>query len=114
MRFFATLFTLAILLLLGLPPVWRRVDFSQPVKGGSTGPSAGTALIVCVIITLTTPRWAGPTHLSSTGNSWIDVLQMPLAVGGWVLLLAGGMLLLASASRVWKSERQLAVLDTTR
>ncbi len=113
MRFFVTLFTLAIFLLLRLPPVWRRVDFSQPMKGGSTGPSAGTALIVCSIITLTTPLWAGPTHLSSMGESWIDVLQMPLVVGGWIMLLAGGVLSLASAGRVWKSEGQLAVLDTT-
>jgi hypothetical protein len=29
-----TLFTLAVFLLLRLPPVWQRVDITQPMKGG--------------------------------------------------------------------------------
>ena len=95
MRFFLTLFTLAVFLLLRLPPVWRRVDFTQPLKGGSTGASAGTALIVCGIITLTTPLWAGPTHLSPMGDNWVSALQTPLTVSGSGMLLADVVLPLA-------------------
>ena len=112
MRFFLTLFTLAVFLLLRLPPVWQRVDFTQPTKGGSTGASAGTALIVCGIITLTTPLWAGPTHLSPMGENWVSVLQPPLIVSGSGMLLAGVVLLLAAAGQVCKSEEQLAAIDT--
>ena len=109
MRFFITLFTLVIFLLLRLPPLWRRVDFAQPMKGGSTGALTGTALIVCAIITLTTPLWAGPTHLSPMGENWVRVLQTPLMVGGWAMLLAGGASLLIGIGRMRKSEGQLAV-----
>lgn len=112
MRFFLTLFTLAVFLLLRLPPVWRRVDFAQPQKGGSTGALAGTALIVCGTITLTTPLWAGPTHLSPMGDNWVNVLQTPLMVSGSGMLLAGGALLLAAAGQVCKIEEQLSVIDT--
>lgn len=109
MRFFLTLFTLVVFLLFRLPPVWRRVDFTQPMKGGSTGASAGTALIVCGIVTLTTPLWAGPTHLSPMGDNWVSVLQTPLTVSGSGMLLAGVVLLLAAAGQVCKIEEPLSV-----
>ena len=112
MRFFLTLFTLVVFLLLRLPPVWQRVDFTQPMKGGSTGASAGTALIVCGIITLTTPLWAGPTHLSPMGDNWVNVLQMPLTVSGSGMLLAGVVLLLRAAGQVCKIAEPLSVIDT--
>ncbi len=106
MRFFVTLFTLAVFLLLRLPPLWQRVDFSQPMKGGSTGASAGTALAICGMITLTTPLWAGPTHLSPVGENWVSVLQAPLVASGSGMLLAGLVLLLAAMGHAHKRTRQ--------
>jgi len=88
------------------------VDFAQPMKGGSTGALAGTALIVSGTITLTTPLWAGPTHLSPMGDNWVNVLQAPLMVSGSGMLLAGMVLLLAAAGQVCKIEEQLSVIDT--
>jgi hypothetical protein len=113
MRFFITLFTLAVFLLLRLPPLWHRVDFAQPMRGGSTGASAGTALIVCGIITLTTPLWVGPTHVSPLGENWVSVLQTPLMVGGSGMLLAGLVLLLAAVSQVFKRARRMAVVGNS-
>jgi hypothetical protein len=110
MRFFATLFVMAVFLVLRLPPAWQRVDFSQPMKGGSSGASAGSALAACGFITLATPLWAGPTHLSSTGENWIRVLQAPLMAGGSVMLLAGVALLLAALGQARDGEKALAPL----
>lgn len=114
MRFFITLFTLAVFLLLRLPPVWQRVDFSRPMRGGSTGASAGTALAVCGIIVLTTPLWAGPTHLSPLGENWIRVLQMPLLLSGLGMLLAGLALLLAAIGQTRKRQRQWVMMGRHR
>ncbi len=99
-RFYVTAFTLVIFLLLRLPPLWKRVDFTQPMRGAGPAPAAaGTALAVCGIITLATPVWAGPTHMSSTGSNWVNVLLVPLAVGGLGMVLAGIMLLLVALSQ---------------
>lgn len=113
-RFFVTLFTLVVFLLLRLPPVWQRLDFAQPMKGGSPGISAGTVLIVCGAITLTTPLWAGPTHLSPLGANWVNVLLVPLLVSGSGMLLVGLILWLTAVAQVDKRERQPAVMDMLR
>lgn len=97
MRFYVTLFTLTIFLLLRLPPLWQRVDITQSLKGdGLGGASVAPALIVCSAITLTTPLWAGPSHVSSSGSNWVDSLQVPLQAGGWGMMLGGIVALLAA------------------
>jgi hypothetical protein len=94
-RFCITAFTLVVFLLLRLPPLGKRVDFAQSMKGdGSKAASAVTALVVCAAITLTNSLWAGPTHTSPTGYNWVHVLQVPLGIAGWVVMLAGTALLL--------------------
>ena len=105
-RFYVTAFTLVVFLLLRLPLLWKRVDFSQSMRGdGTKAASAGTALVVCAVITLTTSIWAGPTHTSPTGYNWVHVLQVPLGMAGWVMMLAGATLLLLpwlrSSRRGW-------------
>ncbi len=91
-RFYLTAFTLVVFLLLGLPAIRQRLDFSQPFKGGKAA-SGGAALIVCAVVTLTTYQWAAPTHPAA----WIDVLRGPLMVGGWAMLLSGAGLLVKAA-----------------
>lgn len=111
MRFYLTAFTLVVFLLLRLPPLWERVDFTQSMKGESSkGISAGTVLIVCGIVTLTTPIWAGPTHLSASGSNWVYVLHLPLQVGGWGMVLAGIVLLFAASGRFPMHERLLTMV----
>ncbi|MGC9400274.1 MAG: hypothetical protein ACP5HM_14220 [Anaerolineae bacterium] len=83
-RFYITAFTLAIFLLLRLPPMRERLDFRQPFRGG-TSSAGGAALIVCGVLALTTYSWAGSTHLAA----WIDVLRGPLMVGGNAMVLGG-------------------------
>jgi len=83
-RFYITAFTLVVFLLLRLPSIRNRLDFSQPFRGGKSS-AGGAALIVCGVLALTPSIWAGPTHLPA----WIDVLRMPLMLGGGALLLGG-------------------------
>ena len=109
-RFALTLFALVVFLLFRLPPLWQRLDFAQSVRGASKGASAGTALIVCGIIILTTPLWAAPTHLSPSGENWVHVIQTPLMLSGSLLLLAGVGLLSAAIGRVHRGQSRLAVL----
>jgi hypothetical protein len=94
-RFYVTAFTLVVFLLLRLPPLWERIDFTQSINGGgSKAASAGTALIVSSIVTLTIPVWAGPSHMLPSGDNWADVLAIPLQVSGWGMMLTGVVLLL--------------------
>ena len=51
-------------------------------------------------ITLSTPLWAGPTHMSATGENWAAGLQTPL--------LAGDALLLATVAHIRRGESRLA------
>lgn len=110
MRFYLTLFVLAAFLLLRLPPLWQRVDFAQSMKGGSAGAPAGTALAICGMITLTTPLWAGPTHLSPMGENWVYVLQTHLVVSSSGMLLAGLVLLLITVGQAHKKAGQAVAI----
>ncbi|MGC9349575.1 MAG: hypothetical protein ACP5JG_15670 [Anaerolineae bacterium] len=83
-RFYITAFTLAVFLLLRLPPIRERLDFRQPFRGGKSS-AGGAALIVCGFFALTTYSWTAPTHLPV----WIDVLRGPLMLGGGALILSG-------------------------
>ncbi|RLF64245.1 MAG: hypothetical protein DRN33_02580 [Thermoplasmata archaeon] len=83
-RFYITAFTLVVFLLLRLPSIRDRLDFSQPFRGGKSS-AGGAALVLCGILALTPSVWAGPTH----PQAWIDVLRMPLMLGGGASLLGG-------------------------
>ena len=92
LRFGITIFTLLVFLVFRLPPLWDRMRFTQSMKKGSSKSAAGTALIVSGFFTLTTYYWTGPTHLTA----WIDVIRMPLLVGGCTLAFSGIALLYAT------------------
>jgi hypothetical protein len=109
MRFYFTAFTLLFFLLLRLPGVRERVDFSQPAKSSGSAP-VGAAFIVCGIVTLTTPVWAGFSHVSSSGENWVEVLGAPLRIGGWAMAGVGAMCLLAAVVSSKKREK-VALLE---
>lgn len=88
-RLYLTGFTLLVFLLLRLPGVRNRVDFtSSSGSPGSPAFPAGLALFLGGILTLTTPIWAGPTHTLDEHNL-VNVLQLPLIVSGGTTLLIG-------------------------
>lgn len=87
-KFFTNLLALIIFLVIKLPGIREKVDFTQP--GGKINRAATTGLssIVAGIATLTIFTWAGPSH-TYFGENWVNVLQTPLIIGGTFLTLAG-------------------------
>ena len=105
-RFYITLFTLAVFLLLRMPPARNRIDFTQPGKGGSSAKaSAATALFMCGIITLTTRLWTGTTHITSSGYNWINGFELPLNVAGLSMIIAGAIFFSAALCPLRKCGR---------
>lgn len=88
-RLYVTVLALIVFLLLRLPPAWKASGFGQNSSGkpSVSGPT-GMALLLCGLVTLTTPLWAAPTHLLN-GENTVSVLLPHLLAGGIALILAG-------------------------
>jgi hypothetical protein len=91
MRVYLTAFTLVVFLLLRLPGIWSKVNPAG--TSDSNGSVAGLTLFLGVLLTLTTPVWAGPTHMQN-GSNLVFVFQVPLLLGGSLMTLIGILLLL--------------------
>lgn len=104
MRFFITLLTLVVLLLIRLPGVWQKVGLDRPQHGrGSKMSSGGLALFLGGLLTLATPMWAGPTHMLD-GYNLVYVLGVPLLVIGVAMVVGGLGMFLAANLRVRAEE----------
>lgn len=90
--FYINMMTLIIFLILGIPGLRERVNFSKRSKENNKMAGGGTAAMVIGIIILTTPMWVGSTHVYM-GSNWVDLLIWPIYIIGSTLLL-GGMTLL--------------------
>jgi hypothetical protein len=97
-RFYITLFTLVVFLILRLPPIWKRISGFRRGDEGDWQTPAGLAAFVGGLVALTTPLWAGPTHIGPDGAHWVNVLRLPL-------LLGGGLLAFGGAALVWEANR---------
>jgi hypothetical protein len=98
MRFYLTTLVLVVFLVLRLPPIWKLIGgFAGGTKADFATP-AGLAAFWGGLVTLTTPLWAGPTHIGPDNNQWVNVLRTPLLAGG-ALLTAAGIALLWWARR---------------
>ena len=80
--------TLLFFLLLKLPGLRDRVDFSKPGDEETQATTAGMTAVVTGLFVLTTSIWAGPSH-SIVGENWVLVLQGQLVATG-ILLTIGG------------------------
>lgn len=107
-RFYLTVFTLLVFLLLALPGIRKRLDFSQPFRDGKAS-AGGTTLIVCGVVMLTTRWWAAPTHTAA----WIDVLRTPLMLCGWGMVLLGAGLLQRAMAPSRKPAAAVSAWNTT-
>jgi hypothetical protein len=88
MRLYTTLLALVVLLVVRLPRIWKWVDFSKAGSSRSTGPTAGLAACAMGVLTITTPLWAGPSHMMD-GYNLVYVLEWPLLLGGAAMILGG-------------------------
>jgi hypothetical protein len=91
--FFINVITLIIFLLLLIPDLREKVDFTRGGKTADKTTGGGVAALVAGIVTLSTPMWVGNTHMYM-GSNWVDVLAGPIYVGSTILIV-GGMTLLA-------------------
>ena len=101
-KFYINAFTLVVFLLLMLPGLREKVDFSEGGSGNDRDMGAGLAAIVTGSLILTVPMWAGASH-TYDGDNWVFVLGWQIAVGG-ILLILSGLGLLAKAA--WASSEQ--------
>ncbi|MBN2469108.1 MAG: hypothetical protein JXN59_00180 [Anaerolineae bacterium] len=98
-KFYINLFTLALFLFLLLPALRQHVRFDRPSGHNSRAASGGAAAIVAGLVVLTTPLWAGPSHLHAAG-SWIDGAGSYLQLGGIMLISAGLLALSRGVKRI--------------
>jgi hypothetical protein len=98
MRFYITLFTLVVFLILRLPPIWKLFGGFQR-GGGDAATTVGLAAFVGGLVMLTTLLWATPTHIGPDGANWVNVLRLPLLAGGSLLAFGG-------AALVWAANRR--------
>ena len=84
---YATVITLIIFLLFGLPKVKQLVGFE---KGGDNGKTAtgGMTSIVMGMLFLSVQMWAGPTHIFD-GVNLADYFHTQMMISGGALFLTG-------------------------
>lgn len=87
-KFYINAITLLLFLLLRLPGVRERVDFSR--WGDESGPTiaSGLTAILTGLMTLSTGYWVGASHVYE-GFNWVSVLRGPLMGSGLALLGMG-------------------------
>jgi hypothetical protein len=86
-----------VFLLLRLPGIWQKTGFERSAQGGSGSTPAGLSLVLCGLLTLTTPVWAAPTHIFN-GYNTANVLLWPLILAGSVMSVAGAAILRAAGT----------------
>jgi hypothetical protein len=102
-KFYTNALTLLVFLLLQLPGIRERVDFSAPGGGADRTPAGGLAAIVAGCVLLSTAAWAGPSH-TYQGSNWVHLLLTPLDVAGAALTLGGLGLLLRAVLGAFRQE----------
>ncbi len=93
-RFIITVITLIAFVLVRIPTVWNKSGLGMPTnKPGSPTGALGIALGAAGLLIVSTPVWAGPTHMLD-GYNLVNTLELPLTVDGIGLLVASASLLL--------------------
>lgn len=96
MRLYITIITLVYLLVLRLPGLRQQAGLEGDDAAGSAAAGAGLAMLMSGAVALSTPMWAGNSHMLD-GFNLVYVLQVPLLAGGTLLALAGLGLITAAA-----------------
>lgn len=91
---YATVFTLAIFLIFGLPKISRMVGFEEGSDNDKTA-AGGMTAIVAGMLFLSVHMWAEPTHMIDDVN-YADAFHIRM-------MLVGGGLVLLGIGLLWKS-----------
>jgi len=111
MKFYINAITLIYFLILGIPGIREKVDFSS--MGNDKAEKAavsGMAAILAGTVILTVFTWAGPSH-TFNGENWVYVFYTPLMVSGTLLGISGIASLLWSAREIFHQEVVEAKLE---
>jgi hypothetical protein len=95
-RLYITTLTLVVFLLLRLPGVWHRVNFTHQM-GNLSGTGGGMTAISLGLAALTVHLWAGPSH-TFNGLNYANIWNLPLTAAGWILAITGIALIVISAA----------------
>lgn len=93
MKLYINALTLILFLLLHLPGIRNRVDFTQDDDQGVQSLASGITAILTGALVLTTALWVGASHLHE-GFNWVMVLREPL-IGVGAALVGIGLVSLA-------------------
>lgn len=88
MKLYTNALTLILFLLLRLPGIRERVDFSRWNDESNQSLASGLTSIITGGIVLSTSMWVGSSHMSD-GINWVMVLKEPLLGTGAVLIVTG-------------------------
>ena len=88
MKFYINVITLILFLVLLIPGIREKVNFSREEARMDLNTAGGLAAIVMGVISLTTQYWAGPSH-TYQGVNWVELLQLELNLSGILLTGAG-------------------------
>lgn len=100
--FYINTLTLIFFLLLLIPGLREKVNFTKSARDADKTTGGGLAAMVAGAVILSTPMWVGATHVY-LGTNWVDVLAVPIYFFGTVLFL-GGLVILARGA--WKAQDQ--------
>ncbi len=87
-KFYVNTAVLLLFIVLKLPGVRQRVDFSKPAPDADRATSGGLAAIIVGAVVLTTELWVGRSHVFQ-GQNWVRMLHAPLILTGAILILGG-------------------------
>lgn len=87
-RFYITLATLVVFVIVRFPGIWNTLNSKSASGRGNLSTPTGAALIVAGLAMLTTPLWAGPSHMIEDQNM-VLTLEIPLVVDGIALIVIG-------------------------
>lgn len=93
MKFYINAATLLLFLIFLIPGIRERVNQPRKDQGSDKDNLLGITAISMGVVTISTPLWAGPSHIFH-GENWVALLQSELTLVGIILLGSGIYLLL--------------------
>ena len=107
-RFFITLGAFILFLIVRFPGIWNSLMSKPPSGRGNLGIPMGTALIVSGLAMVTTPLWAGPSHMIEDENMVLTLI-VPLLLDGVAMIVAGVLLVFAKQWLGWARTKFMVI-----
>jgi len=110
-RFYITAATLILFVFIRIPGIWNSLNSKSASGRGNLGLPTGAALIVAGVAMVTTPLWAGPSHMIEDQNM-VLTLVVPLILDGAAMIVGGVLLVFAKRLIAAMRVRQQSTVNT--